>query len=209
MSISNPKVTVLGEYQNAKTKVRIQCNICEHIWSASPSTLLKGHGCPKCASKAGAEKVKAFHARNNSLMEKYPEVLVDWDTEKNPGIDTAKIAAGSTQKYHWKCSICGFEYLSSPGNRIRHGCSRCARKRTIAASFRSVINLDTQEVFPSLRAAGEKYGGTSKGISNACAGRVKTAYGYRWAYYDNEGPRQRNKAYSSEKNDSNKSSKKA
>jgi hypothetical protein len=56
-----------------------------------------------------------------------------------------------------------------------------------------VINLDTQEVFLSLKAAGEKCGGTCKGISNACAGRVKTAYGYRWAYLDNSGPRKRSK----------------
>ena len=99
------------------------------------------------------------------------------------------------KKYYWKCRICGYEYVSSPANRIRHGCAQCARKRTIEASCRKVINLDTQEVFPSLRAAGEKYGGTSKGISNACAGRVKTAYGYRWAYFDDQGPRPRSKSH--------------
>jgi hypothetical protein len=158
-----------------------------------PSSLLKGHGCPKCAATAGVEKQKMYHAQKNSLVEKFPEVLKDWDVEKNVGVDLMGISAGSTQKYHWKCSICGHEYICSPSNRIRHGCTECARKRTIEANYRSVINLDTQEVFPSLKAAGEKYGGTSKGISNACAGRVKTAYGYRWAYLDNSGPRKRSK----------------
>jgi len=189
----NPNISILGEYVNATTKIDIMCNICKHNWSAIPTSLLKGHGCSRCAAKANAEKLKIRHARQNSLAEKFPEIVIDWDTDKNVGIDLMQISAGSTQKYHWKCSVCGYEYISSPANRIRHGCTQCARKRTIEGSCRSVINLDTQEVFPSLRAAGEKYGGTSKGISNACTGRVKTAYGYRWAYLDNMGPRKRSK----------------
>ena len=195
LSVINPNISVLGEYKNSKTKVELECNVCKYSWSAVPSSLLKGHGCPRCATKANAEKQQIFHVQKNSLIEYFPEILEDWDTEKNIGVDITKLSAGSMKKYYWKCRICGYEYVSSPANRIRHGCAQCARKRTIEASCRKVINLDTQEVFPSLRAAGEKYGGTSKGISNACAGRVKTAYGYRWAYFDDQGPRPRSKSH--------------
>lgn len=189
----NPNVEVLGKYVNAKSKIEVRCVTCGANWFVAPSSLLKGHGCAKCRAKTTARKVREFRARRNNLAEKFPEVLADWNSEKNGDIALASISSGSTQKYHWKCHICGYEYISSPGNRTRHGCPQCARKRTNSANMRAVINLDTKEVFSSLNAAGEKYGGTGKGISNACAGRVKTAYGYRWAYYDNNGPRKRAK----------------
>ena len=191
LSKISPNLTVIGQYENSKNKIEILCNTCGRKWYATPSSLLKGHGCPTCAVKKNAEKVRLLNIKDNNLAEKYPEVIKDWDYEKNVNINLLNISASSTEKYHWRCQVCNYEYMSSPVNRTKHGCPKCARERTIKASLRQVINLDTKEIFPSLKAAGEKYGGTSKGISNACAGRVKTAYGFHWAYYDNKGPRKR------------------
>ena len=64
----NPSISIVGEYRNAKTKVDIVCNVCKHNWSAVPSSLLKGHGCPKCAATAGVEKQKMYNDQKNSLV---------------------------------------------------------------------------------------------------------------------------------------------
>lgn len=47
-----------------------------------------------------------------------------------------------------------------------------------------VINLDTGEIFNSIKEASEKYNCNRETISAVCRGRGKTAGGYHWAYYD-------------------------
>lgn len=48
-----------------------------------------------------------------------------------------------------------------------------------------VINLDTGEIFNSIKEAGEKYNMKNPcNISACCTGKRKTAGGYRWAYYN-------------------------
>lgn len=47
-----------------------------------------------------------------------------------------------------------------------------------------VINLDTGEIFDSMREAGKKYNMKNPwNISLCCTGKRKTAGGYHWAYY--------------------------
>lgn len=48
-----------------------------------------------------------------------------------------------------------------------------------------VINLDTGEIFNSIKEAGEKYNMKNPcNISACCTGKRKTAGGYRWSYYN-------------------------
>ena len=48
-----------------------------------------------------------------------------------------------------------------------------------------VINLDTGEIFNSIKEAGEKYNMKNPyNICACCAGKRKTAGGYRWSYYN-------------------------
>lgn len=49
---------------------------------------------------------------------------------------------------------------------------------------RSVINLDTGEIFHSILEASNKYNINKDSISNNCRGKSKTAGGYRWSYYN-------------------------
>lgn len=42
--------TVLGEYKNRKTKIKIKHNVCGTIWFPTPTNILQGHGCPNCAN---------------------------------------------------------------------------------------------------------------------------------------------------------------
>lgn len=45
----NPKVDIIGEYKGSSTKIKCKCLECEREWTALPSNLLKGSGCPACA----------------------------------------------------------------------------------------------------------------------------------------------------------------
>ena len=47
----NDKVIVVGEYINAKTKIKCQCVFCGEIFDSFPGTLLKGGGHKPCSFK--------------------------------------------------------------------------------------------------------------------------------------------------------------
>jgi len=73
----------------------------------------------------------------DSLAFAYPEVVKDWDYEKNKvAPDTVK--PGSRKpSFHWKCSKCGYKWQSSANRRCvgKARCLRCvtrARKRSAA-----------------------------------------------------------------------------
>jgi very-short-patch-repair endonuclease len=51
--------TVLGEYINAQTKIKLKHNICGNIYEVQPATFLFGNRCPVCSMKiAGIKKTK-------------------------------------------------------------------------------------------------------------------------------------------------------
>lgn len=47
-----------------------------------------------------------------------------------------------------------------------------------------VINLDTGEVFESVKDAAERYGLQATHITRVCKGKRKTTGGFRWSHYD-------------------------
>lgn len=47
-----------------------------------------------------------------------------------------------------------------------------------------VICLDTGEIYNSASEAGRLMNGTQSNISSCCTGKIKTAYGLKWMYYD-------------------------
>lgn len=49
-----------------------------------------------------------------------------------------------------------------------------------------IINLDTNEIFISIKSATLYYNVRSNTISMCCSGKYKTAGGYRWAYFGKE-----------------------
>lgn len=44
------KFLLLGEYKNARTLIETKCLKCDHVWNANTHSLIRGHGCPKCAN---------------------------------------------------------------------------------------------------------------------------------------------------------------
>lgn len=66
--------------------------------------------------------------------------------------------------------------------RIHNGWDEIEAITTPAEMQKSVICLETGEVFENARQAGEKYGVTKSSISMAASGKTKTSCGYHWKY---------------------------
>lgn len=57
------KVTLISEYKNRRTKIKLRCEECGHEWETSPTSVMYGdytHRCPNCGVKSG-EYVKCAY----------------------------------------------------------------------------------------------------------------------------------------------------
>lgn len=59
LSVVEPNIVVLGEYDNTHTDIECKCKVCGNLWKAKPYSLLQGHGCPRCA-KSGTSFMEQF-----------------------------------------------------------------------------------------------------------------------------------------------------
>lgn len=112
---TNPKVKVLSQYVNASTKVELECLVCHHIWSATPSALLRGSGCPKCA--------------NN--IRKTTEQFIDEMKCYNPYIEIIGDYKNAHTPIEVRCKICGNEWSIKPNRLLSGGqCLNCVKPHT-------------------------------------------------------------------------------
>ena len=90
-----------------------------HSYQASPYYRIKKQGgCPYCSHQ---KLLKGF----NDLATLYPEVLSEWDNEKN-GFSPNEIMAHTLKKVWWKCKS-GHSYLMNTAGKTRgRGCPICA-----------------------------------------------------------------------------------
>lgn len=63
--------TVLGEYINNKTKIKIKHNICGHEYMVRPNDFQQGYRCPECDSleSLSLTNVKKYLTKNNIIFE--------------------------------------------------------------------------------------------------------------------------------------------
>lgn len=68
-------------------------------------------------------------------------------------------------------------------NRFGTHHSEETKKKMSLSSGKKIINLDTGEIFNSLKEAAEKYNTYSSSICYCCNGKYKSAAGQHWSYY--------------------------
>ena len=68
-----------------------------HSWKAQVNTRLMGHGCPYCAGIILAPG-------ENDLLSQNPELVKEWDYERNGSIKPEFVSRNSRHKYFWICS---------------------------------------------------------------------------------------------------------
>lgn len=67
----NLKITVVGTYENCLSRVAVRCDVCGWEWAPVGGSLLRGHGCPKCAGtmrKSHAEFVEKLKSRRDDVI---------------------------------------------------------------------------------------------------------------------------------------------
>ncbi len=66
--------------------------------------------------------------RENSLAYKYPEIALQWYSEKNGAITPDMISSGTSDKYWWKCPECNYIWEAAVNSRVINGtrCPRCS-----------------------------------------------------------------------------------
>ncbi len=99
-----------------------KCQKCGYEWRAPAYRRTKGNGCPVCSGNIVA---KGY----NDLPTVRPDLMDEWNYEKNSGIDPSTCTAGTNKRVWWHCRSCGYEWEAVISNRTRGtGCPRCANK---------------------------------------------------------------------------------
>ena len=128
---------MLGTYERNKSKIAVKCDICGWEWTPIPYSLLKGHGCPKCArvkQKTHAEFVEELQSQRDDvvLIGRYVKAL---------------------EKAKFRCLKCGHEWNVTPAHILSgRGCPACALSRR-GASQRLTMELFLErlhEIDPNL-----------------------------------------------------------
>lgn len=81
VSIVNKDIVVLGEYVNAKTKIKHKCLVCDLEWDAYPDDILHGGGCPHCNKSVG-EKMVSIWLDNNDIQYEIQKTFDDCRDKK-------------------------------------------------------------------------------------------------------------------------------
>ena len=156
------------------------CPNCGNEWTQIIKTRNNGKTarmCPVCANNQ-----KKTHSQSTEKFN--PLLYEEWHPTKNGEAKLNDYTPGSSVKVWWKCSRCGNEYLCAIKIRKKGGgCAVCGREVTCAARRKKVRNIDTDEVFESVKSAADSCGVSPTNLTNCLHGRTKTAGGFRWEFY--------------------------
>lgn len=112
----NSTIMVIGSYINARTKIECSCIKCNHIWSATPTNLLCGHGCPNCEAirKSNSPRLKTAIKFASDLSKVDPNILAVGEY------------AGSHNNIELRCKKCHKTWVNSPTHLLSgEGCPHC------------------------------------------------------------------------------------
>lgn len=98
-----------------------------HEWESTPANRRAGNGCPGCSGRAVV-------LGKNDLASQSPDLLLDWDAEKN-SIAPEKVNMNSARKFWWKCRTCQHSWSAACCARVRGtGCPGCSKHGFRAAA---------------------------------------------------------------------------
>lgn len=174
LSTIAPNIIPLEDYMAAKSKIKCKCKVCGHEWKATPSSLLQGHGCPKC----GIEN------RNTDRKKTNEQFIAELKTV-NPNIEPMEPYNNDRTKIKCLCKVCAYEWYATPNNLLGgRSCPKCASIKRANARKKKVICVETGIVYDSATDAahclGKKEGSH---ITSCCRRKKEKAFGYHWKYY--------------------------
>ena len=96
---------------------------CENVWQNTGMHRLDGQMCPVHGGGG-------LHSDGrNSLNKLRPELIEEWDFQKNGNLSPDSVTISSGKYAHWICNTCGNKWKSIIASRSKgHGCSACKKK---------------------------------------------------------------------------------
>ena len=122
-TIKNAPLTTHNVTKGSNKKVWWICSL-GHEWQESICNRNNGFGCPYCS---GHRVWSGF----NDLATTHPELVSEWDYNKNIDIQPSEVSSGSEKNVWWKCHL-GHEWQSNIVNRVKgSGCPYCTNKAVL------------------------------------------------------------------------------
>ena len=116
----NPKLELLDQYKDSKTKIACRCKNCGYEWSMLPGNIKKGRGCPKCSCKTSQRMVDYKNKTKDKLFN---------FVKNNCPFSIIGEYVNSTTKIECECFICKHKWLTLPSNIYKgQGCPECGKK---------------------------------------------------------------------------------
>lgn len=113
-------------------------------YTLTPGSTKKFHWkCPKCGyefERSIIQMTKTSRCKNCEKPKRYesldktsPELIKEWNTQKNP-LPPSSYSGHSNQQVWWKCSTCHHEWTATIYNRTarKSGCPNCHKKRKLS-----------------------------------------------------------------------------
>ena len=118
-------------------KVYWNCSMCGESYTKAVRNRVIGRIHEPCGRKRGIEKLRQFHKQrmtlDKSLAGVYPELLKEWDYEKNKelGFEPECLSAHSSKYVYWVCSSCGNKWRAQIRMRsnLGYGCKACRNSK--------------------------------------------------------------------------------
>ena len=112
-----------------------KCMNCGNRWLMTPNARTnQKQDCPLCSAIKKGKALRRHHVdTKGSLLELYPEVLKEWDYEKN-NVSPDEISKGSKANAWWLCSKCGGSYQTPVYNKTKekaYGCPYCSGAKVL------------------------------------------------------------------------------
>ena len=148
----------------------------------------KGHSFKRSVHIINQSCCPICHRENvysNRFELTHPELLKEWDYEKNDTMSPEEITCGSSKKVWWKCKEGHPSWRAPIYNRIKGcGCPVCGKKKIQQKRYKCVAqyNLDGTLIkkWEGVSVAEKELG--IKHISSVCNGHRNKAGGFIWRY---------------------------
>ncbi len=130
----NTPLTPRDVLPGSNKKVRWICRVCGYEWQATVNHRTakdQPTGCPKCAMEDRARQHMQATLGIDDFATSHPDLIKEWDYEKNYPVTPEQIKVYSNQKYYWICPV-GHSYKATAGYRsCDRGCPVCTGKQVL------------------------------------------------------------------------------
>ncbi len=143
LATTNPQIAKEWNYKKNKTKLPTMFSQksgkkvwweCEkgHEWEATIVDRYAGNKCPICTNR---KILKGY----NDLATTHPQIVEEWDYEKNINLLPTEVTSSTTKKVWWKCKE-GHEWATYIRLRIiGHNCPVCSMKKGLELRKRNIL----------------------------------------------------------------------